>query len=100
MNISNFKTNSNAGCKPSRLIPDVKTIKHVLAASKKKALEKNSVIIVRYAYLKKHKLTLPTDIEFPNLVLTITPGNLKYACYTDVMNHIIKKQNYEIYVIN
>ncbi len=100
MQISEFNISSNGGCKPSRLMPDKKSIEQVIMSSKKKWLESNCIIIARYEFLKRHKLPIPLDMEFPNLVLTIKDGKLIRACYTEVMNQIIKKLNYEVQIIN
>ncbi|MCG3167382.1 MAG: hypothetical protein POELPBGB_03172 [Bacteroidia bacterium] len=100
MQLSEFNISSNGGCKPSRLMPDKKSIEQVLMSSKKKWLETNCIIIARYGFLKCQKLPLPNDLLYPNLVLTIKEGKLIRACYTEVMINILKKQKYHIQIIN
>ena len=100
MKTNNFKMAANAGCKPSSLMPDEKSINTVIASSKKEPLEKNAIIIARYGWLKKNNLPYPEKMELPNLCLTVSQGKLIRAFYCNVMTHIIKKQNYHIQVLN
>ena len=100
MNTTNFKTNSQGHCKISKVTPDQKSIKAALAAAKKKPLKENAIVIARYNWIKRRKLQTPPDLTLPNLCLTIKEGNLIRAFYSETMTHVIKKQKYNIQVLN
>ena len=100
MDTTKFETTANGSCKASGISPDQKTIKTALASSKKKPLMSSTIIIARYAWLKRNKLKYPDDMELPNLCLTVRGGKLIRAFYSNVMTHIIKKQKYHIQILN
>ena len=56
--------------------------------------------MARYEWLKRHRLSYPVDMELPNLCLTIREGKLIRAFYSNVLTHVIKKQNYYIQILN
>jgi hypothetical protein len=100
MNTTNFKTTAQGHCQISKVTPDQKTIKAVLASAKKKPLKENAIVIARYNWIKKRKMQVPEDLTIPNLCLTIKDGNLVRAFYSETMTHVIKKLNYNIQVLN
>ena len=100
MKTTNLEVTSNGNSKQSGAIPDEKTIKTILASAKKKQQETNAIIIARYDWLKRNKLKFPENMELPNLCLKIKNGKLVHAFYSNVMAHIIKKQNYYIQILN
>ena len=100
MDISNFKVSANNECKAAKIVPDQHSIRVTLASAKKKPQKKNTVIIARFKWLLKHKLVFPTQMELPNLCLTIKEGKLIRAIYSNELSHIIKKQKYLIQVLN
>jgi hypothetical protein len=100
MNTTTFKTSSQGHCPISKTPPDQKTIHRVLASAKRKRLSANTIIIARYGFLKRQKLPLPEKMLLPNLCLTIKNGKLVRAFFSNVMTHIIKKQNYYIQILN
>jgi len=100
MDTTKFKVSANNECKASKVVPDEKAIKTAIASAKKKYLQNATVIIARYGWLKRNKLTFPEDIDLPNLCLTIKNGKLIRAIYSNVLTHVIKKQNYFIQVLN
>lgn len=97
---SNFKCHSNHDCKTSKVVPNQETIKAVLLSARKKPLETNSVVIARYQWLLRRQFEYPTEVELPNLCLVIKNGKLKRAFYSNVLTHVIKKQNYHIQILN
>jgi len=100
MEQSTFSTNPNGACPPLRIAPDQKSINLALAAAKKDALNKNLIIIARFQWLCRSKLNYPDQVELPNLCLIIKEGKLIRAFYSNVLSHIIKKQNYYIQILN
>lgn len=100
MKAQQFKTYANGHCKASSQKVDQKTIDFVLASAKKKPLKGNAVIIARYAWLKAKKLSTPADMELANLCVMIKEGKAYRAIYSNVLTHIIKKQNYHIQILN
>ena len=100
MDTTNFKVSANSECKAAKVVPDQHSIKVTLASAKKEPQKKNTVIIARYNWLIKHKLVFPSQMELPNLCLTIKEGKLIRAIYSNELSHIIKKQNYFIQVLN
>jgi len=94
------KTSSHGGCSVLKVAPDQKAISKVLASAKKKPQYQSTIIIARYGWLKRNKLELPETMDLPNLCLTIKKGKLIRAFFSDVMTHIIKKQNYYIQILN
>ena len=66
----------------------------------KKHLKKSTVIIARYDWMKRHKISYPVGMELPNLCLTVKDGKLIRAIFSNVLTHIIKKQNYFIQILN
>lgn len=100
METKQFSTNSNGHCRASKVIPDQKSIQMILEASKKKPQKGNSVIIGRYQWLKRRGLHIPMEMELPNLCLMIKHGSLQRAFYSNVLTHVIKKQNYYIQILN
>lgn len=100
MDTKNFKVSANNECKASKIVPDQKAINRAIAAAKKKHLATGSVIIARYKWLVKNKLSFPIEMDMPNLCLTVKEGKLIRAFYSSVLTHIIKKQNYYIQVLN
>lgn len=100
MDTTKFSTSANNECKAVRITPDQKSIKSILASAKKKPLKGYAVVIARYKWLLKHNLPIPLEMELPNLCLTIKEGNLERAFYSNVMTNIIKKQKYNIQILN
>ena len=100
MDTSNFKNSANHECVAYKVIPDQLSIRIALASAKKKPQKRNTVIIARYQWLVKNKLKFPEKMELPNLYLTIKDGELIRAIYSNVLTHVIKKQNYVIQVLN
>jgi len=100
MDTKNFKVSSNNECKSSKIAPDQKAIKTAIACAKKKHFQDGIVIIARYSWLNRNKLSFPIDMELPNLCVTIREGKLIRAFYSNVLTHVIKKQNYYIQVLN
>ena len=100
MDTTNFKVTATASCKASKVAPDQKTIKTILASAKKKHLEANAIIIARFDWLKRNKLKFPENMELPNLCLKIKDGKLVHSFYSNVLTHVIKKQRYYIQILN
>lgn len=100
MKTNQFKVSAKGACKACKTIPDQKSINRVLASAKKKPLKSNAILIARFQWLSKHKLNVPSEIEYPNLCITIKDGQLIRAFYSDVLTHVIKKQNYLIQILN
>jgi hypothetical protein len=100
MDTKNFKVHTNNECKASKIVPDQKAINHVIASARKKHLSTGSVIIARYEWLRRNKLPFPIDMDMPNLCLTVKEGKLIRAFYSNVLTHVIKKQNYYIQILN
>lgn len=100
METTSFKVSANHETTASKLVPEQKAIKSALRCAKKRKLSQNLVIIARYQWLVRNKLTFPPDMDMPNLCLTIKQGQLIRAFYSTVMTHVIKKQQYFIQVLN
>jgi len=100
MDTTKFSVNSNNECKATNVAPDQKAIKRALAYAKKKHLKHSIVIIARYKWMKRNKISFPESMELPNLCLTVKNGKLIRAIFSNVLTHIIKKQNYFIQVLN
>jgi hypothetical protein len=100
MNTENFKVDAGNSCKASKFIPDQKSIKYAIIAARKKSKDGSRIIIARYEWLQRNKLAYPHDMELPNLCLTIKKGKLIKAFFSNVLTHIIKKQNYYIQILN
>ena len=100
MDTKNFKVSANNECKASKAVPDQKAINRAITAAKKKYLATGTVIIARYKWLVKNKLPFPEGMDMPNLCLTIRGGKVIRAIYSNVLTHVIKKQNYYIQVLN
>lgn len=101
IDISDFKCYANGHCKKSRYRPDNRSITRVILSTKRRLLEKeNVVVIARYRWLSKRNLFLPDDMEIPNLCLMIKNKKLIRAFYSDTLNHVIKKLNYFIIILN
>ncbi len=100
MQTNHFSTNSNGHCTASRVVPDEKSIKMVLASAKKKPQKASTVIIARYKWLQKYKLPVPAGVDLPNLCVMVKEGKLKRAFYSNVLTHVIKKQNYTLQILN
>lgn len=100
MDTRNFKVSANNECRASKIVPDQKAISHAIASAKKKYLTTGIVVIARYKWLLKNKLPFPVDMDMPNLCLTVKDGKLIRAFYSNVLTHVIKKQNYYIQVLN
>lgn len=96
----NFSTSPHGACKVTEAKPDEISVTRVLKSSKKKPKASNTIIIARYEWLKRNKLSLPSNIELPNLCVTIKEGKLIRAFYSNVLSHIIKKQKYYIQILN
>ena len=97
---TSFKVSANHETKASKIVPEQKAITSALRCAKKRKLKDNLVIIARYQWLVRNKLNLPTDMDTPNLCLTIKEGRLIRAFYSTVMTHVIKKQRYFIQILN
>ena len=95
-----FLVTSDGSCKASKVAPDQKTIKTILASAKKKQLQANAIIIARFDWLKRNKLKFPENMELPNLCLKIKEGQLVHAFYSNELTHVIKKQKYTIQILN
>jgi hypothetical protein len=100
MDTTKFSISSNGECKAAKISPDQKAIKMTLASSKKKYLQKSTVIIARYNWMKRNNISFPEGMELPNLCLTIKNGKLIRAIFSNVLTHVIKKQNYFIQILN
>jgi hypothetical protein len=95
-----FAVTSDGSCKTAKVAPDQKTIKTILASAKKKQLQTNAIIIARFDWLRRNKLKFPENMELPNLCLKIKGGKLVHVFYSNVLTHVIKKQNYFIQILN
>ena len=100
MDRTKFSISANGECKAGKVSPDQKAIKIALASAKKKHLQKSTVIIARYDWMKRNKISFPENMELPNLCLTVKNGKLIRAFFSNVLTHIIKKQNYHIQILN
>jgi hypothetical protein len=100
MDTTQFKVSAGNSCVALKTPPDRKTKKSVLASAKKKPQQNCTIIIARYDWLKKRKLTLPDTMELPNLCLWIKDGKLERAFYSSTLTYVIKKQRYLIQVLN
>jgi hypothetical protein len=100
MDTKNFKVSANNECKASRVIPDQNAIKLAIKSAKKKHLSNKAIIIVRYQWLIKNKFNVPINMDMPNLCLTIKDNKVIRAFYSSVMTHVIKKQKYNIQILN
>ena len=97
---TSFSVTSDGSCKASKVAPDQKTIKTILASAKKKHLQTNAIIIARFDWLKRNKLKYPENMELPNLCLKIKDGKLVHVFYSNVLTNVIKKQKYAIQILN
>ena len=100
METTSFSTNQNNERDAANTILDQKSIKNVIASAKRKHIQKCIVIIARYKWLKRNKISFPDNMELPNLCITIKNGKLIRIFYSNVLSHIIKKQNYYIQILN
>jgi hypothetical protein len=100
METTNFSLHAKGRYKPLKVTPDQKTINTVLASTKKRWIINNAIIIARYDWLKRHKLIFPDNMELPNLYMKIKNGKIIHTFYTNVLTHVIKKQNYKIQILN
>jgi hypothetical protein len=88
-----FSVTSDDSCKASKVAPDQKTIKTILASAIKKHPQTNAIIIARFDWLKSNKLKFPENMELPNLCLKIKEGNLVHVFYSNILTHVIKNRN-------
>ena len=101
MDTEHFSINSCGWCRTSKTRPDENSIKRAIRASRQKPIEKGyAILIARYQWLTRHKLVVPDDLELPNLCVVIKAGKLRRAFYSDTLSHVIKKQRYNIQVLN
>jgi len=101
METEQFSKNACDWCRTSKLRPDQKSIKVAFTLARKKPVEKgNAIIIARYQWLISHKLTIPQDMLLPNLCIIVKEGKLRRAFYSDTLTDIIKKQRYNIQILN
>lgn len=100
METGKFKTNSNGHCKKSQTVPDQKSIVLAINMVRKDFKDGNLVIIGRFAWLERNKLQIPSDMDLPNICVMIKEGKLERAFYSNVLTHVIKKQNYNIQILN
>jgi hypothetical protein len=100
MDTKNFKVSANNECKASRVIPDQNAINLAIRSAKKKHFTNKAIIIVRYQWLIKNKFRVPENMDMPNLCLTIQDNKVVRAFYSSVMTHVIKKQKYNIQILN
>jgi len=85
-----FRVNSQGSGRSSLYMPDQKTINTILAFFEQNHLQNNLIIIARFEWLKRNKLTFPDKMELPNLCLKIKDGILTHAYYSNVLTHVIK----------
>ena len=95
------KTNSPRNyCKPCAQLPEQRIIDLAIASVGRKWMKRNTIYIARPKWLKKRGANIPVFMELANLCLIFKNGELYRAFYSDVMTHVIKKQDYYIQVIN
>jgi hypothetical protein len=80
--------------------PDPAAIARVLEYANPKHRNSDHIIIARYRWLIYNGLSVPADMELPNLCITIQNGKLLRAFYDNRLVHIIKKQRYTIQILN
>jgi hypothetical protein len=101
MDTSTFKTNPGDCCKTSKIRPDQESVKKVIKAAWQRPIQAgNAIIIARHKWLIRNKIPFPERMYLPNLCIFIKNGNLKFAFYSNILTHVIKKQNYHIQIIN
>jgi hypothetical protein len=100
METTKFKNGAQGLCHQSRIRPDEKSINLTLQSSRKGRLQKWTVIIARFDWLKRNKLMVPEDIELANLCLVVKKGKLDRAYYSSTLTHVIKKQRYYFQILN
>jgi hypothetical protein len=81
-------------------VTNQKAIALVLKAAKKKPLKANAIIIARFEWLKRRQIPLPTELEWPNLLVKIKKGVLVSCYFTNALSYVIKKQSYHIQILN
>ncbi len=100
METTKFKNGAQGLCFRSKIQPDEKSINLTLQSSRKAHLQKWTVIIARFNWLKRNKLMVPEDIELANLCLVVKKGKLDRAYYSSTLTHVIKKQRYYFQILN
>jgi hypothetical protein len=100
MEPTKFKNGAQGLCFRSMIRPDEKSINMTLQSSRKDHLQKWTVIIARFDWLKRNKLMIPDDIELANLCLVVKDGKLDRAFYSSTLTHVIKKQRYYFQILN
>jgi hypothetical protein len=100
MEKTKFKNGTQGLCPRSAIRPDEKSINMTLQSSRKDHLQKWTVIIARFDWLKRNKLMIPEDIELANLCLVVKKGKLDRAYYSSTLSNVIKKQRYYFQILN
>lgn len=83
-----------------RLCPNEEPLQWILSKISKRHLQTNVIVIARFKWLKRNRIKIPANIELPNLYIKVKQGRLIHAYYTDILTHVIKKQNYYIKILN
>jgi len=100
METNNFHVFAQDACKIINARPAQDSIIAVLSATLHKISNPNIILIARHQWLKRRGLEIPAEEELLNLCITIKNGKLIRAFYSNTLTNIIKKQNYEIWILN
>ena len=90
----------NGHSENDRLSSNEAHIPWILSKISKRHLQTNVIVIARFKWLKRNRIKFPANIELPNLYIKVKQGRLIHAYYTDILTHVIKKQNYYIKLLN
>lgn len=100
ISIGNFSKSTQGLCVKSETPPIEKDIKKIILSIENTNLETDTIIIARFNWLKRNKFVIPDSKKLMNLCIQIQKKTVRRAFYSDNMNNLTKKLNYNILILN
>jgi len=100
LKIEGYKVNSQGMAPMDAKHPPRQSIKRVIRHLNDDELRNNLIVIARNSWLKCHKLPLPAEEGIYNLCVQIKKGQVIRAFYSETMQHLLKKLNYKLIILN
>jgi len=98
--IGNFSKSTQGLCFKSDITPVEKDIRKIILSIDKSYFETDTIIIARYNWLKRKKFIIPDSRKLMNLCVQVQKKAVRRAFYSDNMNNLTKKLNYDILIMN
>lgn len=87
-------------CERSRFLPSTADITRVLRAVNDDIFQKDTILIARHKWMKTHLYIIPESTKILNLCIEIKNRTVIRAFFSETLQKILLKLNYQVIVLN